>query len=198
MPREARTLTRDDLISIEDYKVIRTEKRAENVARKRVRQIAVGPYVTVTFESWDSMWLQVQDMLYIEKGGDAQIEDELTAYRSMIPDGGKLTATLMFEVDDRNRRAALLGSLGGMENTITLEFDGHTVRAQPEGDTARSTPGGKTSAVHFLHFPFTPDQINAFAKPDTRVTFVIGHEGYSHMTVLTDAMRAELAQDLDL
>lgn len=195
MPRNARTLTREDLISNEDYKLIRSEKRAENVVRKRLRQIAVGPYVTVTFESWDSMWLQVQDMLYIEKGGDEQVEDELRAYNPMIPNGTNLTCTLMFEVDDRRRRESLLGSLGGMEETITLEFNGNTVRAEPEGDVERSTPGGKTSSVHFLQFPFTSEQIAEFRKPDTRVTFVIGHEKYSHMTVLPEETRKELAND---
>lgn len=197
MPRDARTLTRDDLISSDDYKLIRSEKRAENVVRKRKRQIAVGPYVTVTFESWDSMWLQVQDMLYIEKGGDEQIEDEFRAYNPMIPNGRELTCTLMFEIDDKPRREKLLGSLGGLEDTIALEFAGHTVKAVPESDVERSTPGGKTSSVHFLHFPFDGDQIAAFRRDGTRVTFVIGHDGYSHMTVLPEVTRAELAGDFD-
>jgi len=196
MPREARILTREDLIPNDDYRLIRSEKRAENVVRKRKRQIAVGPYVTVTFECWDSMWLQVQDMLYIEKGGDEQIEDEFRAYNPMIPNGKELTCTLMFEIDGRERREKLLGSLGGVEDTIRLEFEGHTVKAVPEGDTPRSTPGGKASAVHFLHFPFTDDQAAAFRTNGTRVTFVIGHDKYSHMTILPEETRTELAGDL--
>ncbi|RMF11352.1 MAG: DUF3501 family protein [Alphaproteobacteria bacterium] len=195
MPREARKITRDDIISNDDYKLIRAEKRAENVVRKRKRQIAVGPYVTVTFECWDSMWLQIQDMLYIEKGGEAQIEDELRAYNPMVPNGRELTCTLMFEIDDKARREKLLGALGGVEDTIALEFSGHRIKAMPEGDVERSKPGGKTSSVHFLHFPFTDEQIKAFKEPGTRVTFVIGHEGYSHMAVLPEETRATLAED---
>lgn len=195
MPRDARKLTRDDLISNKDYALIRAEKRADNVVRKRKRQVAVGPYVTVTFECWDSMWLQVQDMLYIEKGGDDQIEDEFRAYNPMIPNGKELTCTLMFEIDDKTRREKLLGSLGGVEDTIALEFDGLTVKSVPEGDTPRSTPGGKASSVQFLHFPFTDAQVAAFRKDGARVTFVIGHEAYSHMTILPEETRKELAAD---
>lgn len=195
MPRAERCITRDDLISNEDYALIRQTKRAENVARKARRQLAVGPHVTVLFECWDSMWLQIQDMLYIEKGGEAQIEDELRAYNPMIPNGRELTATLLFEIDDPRQRHKLLSSLGGVEDDIYLQVGERRIKAVPEGDVERTNQAGKTSAVHFFHFPFTDSDIAAFRDPKTPVVFVIDHASYGHMARLSDEVRRELAND---
>lgn len=195
MSRANHEITAADLISLEDYARVRREKRAAHVARKRLRRLAVGPHVTVTFECWDSMWLQIQEMLYVEKGGEAQIADELRAYNPMIPNGRELTATLMFEIDDRRLRERTLSSLGGVEHQIVLDVAGTPVRAEPEGDVERSTAAGRTSAVHFLHFPFPDAAIRRFQAPDAPITFAIEHPNYAHMTRMPAAMRQELAKD---
>jgi hypothetical protein len=190
-----RTLTRDDIMQLADYIPVRLEKRRALVALKRNRQLHIGPHVTVSFECWDSMWYQVQEMLYIEKGGDAQLADELAAYGPMVPNGAELVATLMFEIDEPARRAKILGSLGGVEETIALTFAGETVKAVSEQDIDRTTADGKTSAVHFLHFPFTEAQIAAFRAPRTQAIFTIGHPLYQHMAVLPDTVRETIAGD---
>ena len=190
-----RTLTRDDILPMADYVKVRLEKRRELVALKRNRQLHIGPHVTVTFECWDSMWYQVQEMLYIEKGGDEQLADELAAYGPMVPNGTELVATLMFEIDDPARRAKILGSLGGVEESIAITFAGHEVKAVAEQDIDRTTAEGKTSAVHFLHFPFTGAQIEAFRTPGTQAIFTIGHPLYQHMAVLPETTREAVAQD---
>ena len=195
MPRAERRITRDDLISNNDYALIRHTKRAENVARKARRQLAVGPHVTVLFECWDSMWLQIQDMLYIEKGGAAQIEDELRAYNPMVPNGRELTATLLFEIEDPQQRHKILSSLGGVEDQIYLQVGERRLKAIPEGDVERTNEAGKASAVHFFHFPFSDADIAAFRDPKTPVVFVIDHANYGHMARLPDEMRRELAND---
>ena len=192
-----RTLTRDDILPMADYIKVRLEKRRELVALKRNRQLHVGPHVTVTFECWDSMWYQVQEMLYIEKGGDEQLTDELAAYGPMVPNGSELVVTLMFEIDEPARRAKILASLGGVEETIAITFAGHAVKAVSEQDVDRTTADGKTSAVHFLHFPFTPAQIDAFRKPGTQAIFTIGHPEYQHMAVLPETVREAVAQDFE-
>ncbi len=197
MPRADRRILPSDILSTEDYVLIRKDKRAENVARKKYRRLAVGPYVSVLFESWDSMWLQVQEMLYIEGGGDTQMADELNAYNPMVPQGHELTATLMFEIDDPRIRKRVLGTLAGVEDRIAIDINGDLVQAIPEGDVERSRADGKTSAVHFFHFPFTEDQISKFRDPNTRVSFVIDHPDYGHSTVMTADTRAVLAQDFD-
>jgi hypothetical protein len=190
-----RTLTRDDIMPMADYIKVRLEKRRALVALKRNRQLHIGPHVTVTFECWDSMWYQVQEMLYIEKGGDEQLADELAAYGPMVPNGSELVVTLMFEIDDPARRAKILGSLGGVEESIAITFAGQEVKAVAEQDIDRTTADGKTSAVHFLHFPFTKAQIDAFRNPGTQTIFTIGHPLYQHMAVLPETVREAVGQD---
>src|SRR3954469_11938164 len=146
------------------------------------------------FESYETMWLQIHEMLYIEKGGEAQIPDELRAYNPLIPKGDELVAMLMFEIDDPVRRSTLLNKLGGVENTITLQFAGETVTATPERDVERTSEEGKASSVHFIHFTLTAEQIAKFRAEETRVILGIGHDQYGHMAVLPEAVRSELAR----
>ena len=98
---------------------------------------------------------QVHEMLFIEKGGAAQIPDELAAYNPLIPQGSELVATVMFEIDDPIRRARVLATLGGVENTAFLRVGGDTIRGVPEDDQERTREDGKASSVQFLRFPFT-------------------------------------------
>lgn len=195
MPRETRTITPADILSIPDYDRIRKAKRDENIVRKRLRRLSVGPHATVLFESWDSMWLQIQEMLRIEKGGDAQLPDELAAYNPMIPDGSELTATMMFEIDDPVIRGRVLGQLGGVEDRIFISIGDERVPAVPEGDVERSRPDGKASSVHFFHFPFTTVQIAAWRAGTAPAMFHVEHPNYGHIALIGDEMRQELTRD---
>src|ERR1700674_369458 len=159
MPREARVITRSDLIPVEQYAKERAERRRALLPVKKLRRIDVGPHATFYFENFDTMWLQVQEMLYIEKGGEAQIANELTAYNPLIPQKGELVATLMFEIDDPMRREKALGELGHVEETVYCEIGGQRVNATFETDVERTTEEGKTSSVHFLRFRLTPQQV---------------------------------------
>ncbi len=190
-------ITRDDLMAVEDYAKIRREHRRALSERKRNRRLAIGPDATIYFENYDTMWSQIQEMLYIERGGEAQIEDELRAYNPLVPKGSELVATLMIEIDDPVRRERVLSRLGGIENRVTIAVDGETIKAVPEKDVERSTEEGRTSSVHFLHFPFTPAQIEAFRRPGARVTVGIDHPAYGHIAVMPEAVRAALAEDFD-
>ena len=195
MPRDQRVITPDDIMDIRTYETIRADKRQENILRKRFRRLAVGPYVTVHFENWDTMWWQIQEMLRVEKGGQEQMMDELAAYNPMVPDGHELTCTLMFEIDDPRQRARVLGSLGGVEEHIYLNINGEKIAAVPEGDVERSNEEGKASSVHFLHFPFTDAQIAAWKSGEGQAMFHIDHPGYGHIAIIGDEMRRELAGD---
>ncbi len=197
MPVETHSITNGDLLAIEDYAARRRDLRKEAVAVKRHRRMDVGPNATFYFENYETMWHQIHEMLYIEKGGEDQIADELAAYNPLIPKGKELVATLMFEVDDEARRARLLAQLGGVENTITLTIGGHEVRAKPEVDVERTTDEGKASSVHFLHFSFTDEQIAAFRGSSDPVVLAINKEKYQHMAVMPDAVRGVLAADFD-
>ncbi len=188
-------ITRDDILGPEQYNAVRAERRAAMVEQKKRRRLHVGPHATFYFENWDTMWYQIQEMLRIEKGGEAQIADELSAYNPLIPKGTGLAATLLFEIPEATRRHAELSKLGGIENTIRLRFGDHEVLAVPDDDTPRTNDAGKTSAVHFLHFPFTPEQRTAFVAGDADVTLSFGHLGYRHSAVLSPESHASLSRD---
>ena len=195
MSAEAKQITRDDILAPEVYAQERKARRAEMLPIKKLRRIEVGPHATFYFESYETMWLQVHEMLHIEKGGDEQIADELNAYNPMIPQGADLSATLMFEIDDPIRRANVLARLAYVEEKSFFQIGNDKVYASPEHDVERVTEDGKTSSVHFLHYHFTPEQIAAFSDPDTQILLGIEHENYAHLAILSAETKAELAKD---
>jgi len=188
-------ITRADIMRLEDYEKVRDERRRAVTAMKRNRRMSVGPDITFYFENYDTMWHQIHEMLRIEKGGEEQIEDELTAYNPLIPDGRHLVSTMMIEIDDPVRRDRVLSELGGIEQTVFIDVGGEKVQAVPEQDVERTTEAGKTSSIHFLKFPFSDALIDAFARPDTRVVLGIDHPKYDHMAALPAAVRSALAED---
>ncbi|MEC8085012.1 MAG: DUF3501 family protein [Pseudomonadota bacterium] len=193
----AKELSRDDIMDMAAYGAIRMERRREIVADKKNRRVHIGPHATFYFENYWTMWLQVHEMLYIEKGGEAQIPDELNAYNPLIPKGRELIATVMFEIDDPAKRAAILGELGGVEETFFLSIDGAEVTATAETDVDRTSAEGKASSVQFVHFHLTDDQAAKLKGGAGEVILGIKHPAYSHMTILPPATRAALAGDLD-
>lgn len=192
----ARTeITRADIMPMDEYGKIRDDRRRSISAMKRARRVAVGPDTTFYFENYDTMLHQVHEMLYVEQGGDAQIEDELSAYNPLIPRGDALVATFMIEVDNPMRRAKVLRELAGVEEHIAMIIGEERVAAVADDDAERTTPDGKTSSVHFLRFPFTPAQIEAFRTERARVILAVEHPNYTHMAVLSDETRRALAAD---
>jgi hypothetical protein len=190
-------LTTADIMPMADYGKIRDESRRKISERKRDRRLEVGPYVTFYFENYDTMWMQVHEMVYIEKGGPEQIQDELAAYNPLIPKGQELVATFMIEINDPDKRARALASLGGIENTVFLSIGQDRIAAVAEADQDRTRDDGKASSVQFVHFPFTAAQIAAFRAPGAQVILGFAHPAYSHMAGMPETIRAELAGDFD-
>jgi hypothetical protein len=193
----AKTLSRDDIIDMDTYASERAERRRAITALKKDRRLGIGPDATCYFESYATMWHQIHEMLYIEKGGEAQIEDELNAYAPMVPNGRELVVTLMFEIDDPDRRAALLNGLGGVEEMLSIEVGGDVIKGVAEDDIDRTTADGKASAIQFLHFPFSDQQVADFKNNENKIIISIGHEKYGHMAVMPTAMREALIKDFD-
>ncbi len=191
-----REIRREDIWPPETYADQRKALRRALLEAKKNRRLEVGPVSTFYFESYETMWHQIHEMLYIEKGGEAQIEGELEAYNPLIPKGAELVATVMFEIDDPVRRQALLSRLGGVEETAVLSVAGETVAGVAEADLDRTTAAGKASSVQFIHFPFTPAQAARFKMPATPVVVGFTHAVYGHMAAMPEAVRAALAEDL--
>ena len=131
MPREKKIIQKEDIMHLDVYTEKRIELRKKIVDFKKNRIVPLGPYAIFYFESYETMLAQIQEMLYIEKGGDEQLQDELSAYNPLIPNGKELTATLMFEIDNPISRAAFLGKVGGIEETVFMKINGEIIKAVP-------------------------------------------------------------------
>ncbi|MBV9860166.1 MAG: DUF3501 family protein [Alphaproteobacteria bacterium] len=192
-----RRLTRDDILPLAEYAAIRRERRRQISDLKKRRRIEVGPFATFYFENYETMWQQVQEMLYIEKGGDEQVEDELAAYNPLIPQGRELVATIMFEIDDPLRRASVLARLGGIENHVFLEIGGARIPGESDPTRENTSADGKASAVQFVRFPFSDAQVAEFRRPGARLLAGFDHPNYGHLAVFSEAVRETLAGDFD-
>ena len=195
MPKEKREILKEDIMPLDVYTKNRKELRKNIVNLKKDRRIALGPYATFYFESYETMLAQVQEMLYIEKGGDEQLKDELVAYNPLIPNGKELTATLMFEIDNPVSRAAFLSKAGGIEEKVFIKIDGQSIKAIPEEDVDRTSLEGKASSVQFIHFKLNDEQIEKFKSDSVEVEIGIDHKEYSHTTKLSSANLSSLAAD---
>ena len=186
---------RADIMDMDDYAKVRRERRRNITKIKRDRRVALGPDATFYFESYETMWHQIHEMLYIERGGEEQIVDELAAYNPLIPKGRELIATLMFEIDEPERRESFLKGLGGVEETVCLYLGEKPIRAEAEADVDRTSADGKASSVQFLHFSFIDDDVALFRDPAVKAVLAIEHEKYPHMTLLSEATRLALRND---
>ena len=191
-------ITRADIMDMAEYGKIRREQRRKISEVKKLRRVAVGPYATFYFESYDTMWHQVHEMLFVERGGEAQIDDELAAYNPLIPQGNELIATVMFEIEDPARRTAALYALGGIEDNVLLLLGGETIRGEPDAERENTSPEGKASSVQFVRFTLTDAQKHRFAAGTEPAMVGFDHPHYGHLAMIPAPVRAELARDLTL
>ena len=195
MSKEKKQIKKEDLIPEDIYAKNRKQIRKDLVEFKKNRRIALGPYATFYFESFETMVAQVQEMLHIEKGGDEQLKDELIAYNPLVPNGKELTATLMFEIDNPFLRGAFLGKVGGIEKSIFMKIDNEDIKAVPEADVDRTSAEGKASSVQFIHFKLNDDQISKFKIGSSNIELGINHKEYTHTTKLTEDNIKSLSAD---
>ena len=188
----------EDVIDIDRYISERTEIKKKISVLKKNRRVPVGPHATFYFECYQTMIYQVQEMLYIERGGKEQLYDEIKAYNPLVPKGKELVATLMFEIDNENKRKDFLNSVGGIEERIFIEIDKEKIFAKPEDDTERTSDDGKASSVHFIHFHFSKSQIESFIKNDNNIIIGFDHKNYSHFSQLSEESKEELSNDFDI
>jgi len=195
MSKEKRQIEKQDLLPSDVYAKSRKQIRKDLVEFKKDRRIALGPYATFYFESFETMVAQIQEMLHIEKGGDEQLKDELIAYNPLVPNGKELTATLMFEIDNPISRAAFLGKVGGIEEKIFLKINDEIIKAVPEEDVDRTSAEGKASSVQFIHFKLNDDQISKFKSDSATIELGIDHKEYTHTTRLAENSVKSLCTD---
>ena len=197
MPKDQKIIQKSDLLAPDVYEKNRRQMRKELVEFKKDRRVSLGPYATFYFECYETMLAQVQEMLHIEKGGDEQLNDELTAYNPLIPNGKELVSTLMFEIDNPVIRATFLGKLGGVEENVFIKIDNDIIYGKPEIDVDRTSAEGKASSVQFIHFEFDQNQISKFKGNNVSIELGIDHKEYSHSTKLSESTIKALSSDFN-
>jgi hypothetical protein len=184
-----------DILNRDEYKAQRKNLREKMVLRKKNRRLDVGPYITIYFENRDTILHQINEMVYIENGGDEQVKDEILAYKSLIPNGKELVATLMVEIDSPKKRADFLGKMGGFEENLDVIVNNKVIKGNPESDVERTTAEGKASSVQFVHFEFDEESINEFKSTNKDVAITINHKDYKHSTIMNQETKDELSKD---
>ncbi|MBW8309562.1 MAG: DUF3501 family protein [Candidatus Paracaedibacteraceae bacterium] len=191
-------ITRSDIVDLPTFTNRRVEWRQQILALKKDRRVTLGPEVTLYFENRETLLWQIQEMLYIEKGGEEQIDDELAAYAPLEPNGKELVATVMIEIADPILRAQKLMRLGHFEFSLILRFAEHTLKGIPEDDMDRTNEQGKTSSVHFIRWSFTPQQVLDFQRPNIDVIIECIHPQYREKTILSATVHESLKGDFSL
>tara|TARA_B110000014_G_C19977801_1_gene506282 strand:+ start:321 stop:914 length:594 start_codon:yes stop_codon:yes gene_type:complete len=197
MTRANKIIEKKDLVPYDVYEKNRKKIRKELVEFKKNRRVPLGPHATFYFENFDTMLAQIQEMLHIEKGGDEQLKDELSAYNPLIPKGNELVTTLMFEIDNPEIRADFLGKVGGIEEKVFIQIANEKINGNPEKDIDRTSEEGKASSVQFLHFKFSDVQIDKFKNSENSVIIGINHNLYDYTIKISDQIRNELAKDFN-
>jgi len=186
-----------DLLSLEEYDKSRQQIKSDLMLHKKNRSIKIGDNVLILFEDYETIKYQVQEMLRIEKIFKAKdIQEEISAYESLIPDGDNLKATMLIMYTDVNERKVMLNRLFDLENSIWLSIDSSKrIFAISDEDLERSRDE-KTSAVHFLRFQLDAKDIEQFKKSNN-IVFGIDHKEYNFETKVDDKTMKSLSNDFD-
>ena len=191
-------ITRDDVLNFFEYEKVRDERRRQVMALKRARRVALGRHLSFLFENRDTVLFQIQEMCRVERiTDDARIQDEIDVYSALLPRPGELSATMMIEIEDRDRIKPILDRFQGIdldrhvwvqvgkEFAVPAEFEaGHS-------DQER----GKLAAVHFVRFAFPEPAVRAFR--DAPVFLVVDHPAERARVELSAETKAALLEDLN-
>ena len=190
-------ITRDDLMSLEQYAEKRGEVRQQVLSHQKNRQVALGPNATLYFEDRLTLLYQIQEMLRIEKVFEADgINEELEAYNPLVPSGRNFKATFMIEYPDPVVRAAQLEKLLGIEDLVWMQVGDHDkIWSIADEDLDRATDT-KTSAVHFVRFEVS-DEMARDLKSGVKWTMGVQHAVYTYEIDIEGETRASLLNDLD-
>ncbi|MFN9744406.1 MAG: DUF3501 family protein [Betaproteobacteria bacterium] len=190
------TIARDSLLTLEAYAKLRKTARAEAIAHRKRRSVALGEHITLQFEDEQTIRRQIQEMLHIEKIFDEEgIQSEIDAYAPLVPDGSNWKATMLIEYPDPHERKRELARLIGVEDRMFVEVEGHPrVYAIADEDLDRENEH-KTSSVHFVRFEFAPALREAI-RAGAAVKLGCDHTNYpAHVSIAPETL-ASLAGDL--
>jgi hypothetical protein len=188
-------IQRNEILPIGEYETIRAPFRARVIGEKKARRVALGEHVTVVFENRDSVLLQIQEMLRIERiTGEPAIAHEIETYNDLVPGPGQLSLTVFVEIGDKPTRDRMLVELAGLEDGVGVEVDGQVFPAtgkRPDGFVE-----GRTSAVHYLKATLDAGAVAAITGGTARAAVVLSHPRLEARAELERITLAKLAEDL--
>ena len=194
-------LTNIDILPLEEFEEIRSIKKPEIIALKKLRRFSVGPDITFYFENTQTIWWQIQEMLRIEKGGKEQIDDEISAYTPMIPtntqNSYEISATMMIEIDDPVRRQFTLKQLFGIDKQVSINWQDTLIQSFSVDDVERNRESDqKTSSIHFLKWQLSSNQVSQFLTKEVNLTITNPH--YCFKEVMPSSLKNSLKDDFGL
>ena len=186
-------ITRDEILPLGEYERVREHFRSRVIAEKKLRRVALGPNMTLVFESHDSALMQVQEMLRTERiTREAAILHEIETYNDLVPGDAELSATVMIEIEDKETRERFLKDAKGVEDAFAFNVAGHICNGAVREDRRLDD---RASAVIYLKFPLTPGAREAIlGRKDAEIT--VSHAAYKAAVALPAALRESLAADL--
>ena len=191
-----RPITATEILNLYDYEKVRDIRRRAVIELKRERRVAVGRHLSFVFENRETVWFQIQEMIRAERLVDeTKIADEIAVYNTLLPRPGELAATMFIEIDEPDRVKPVLDALLGIDTRdyVRLHVGPHVVVGAFEvGHSDEEL--GKLSAVHFVRFALPAAARRDFARSE--VTLVVEHPNERGRTVLGEATRRRLAEDL--
>tara|TARA_Y100000996_G_C22489281_1_gene629507 strand:+ start:325 stop:906 length:582 start_codon:yes stop_codon:yes gene_type:complete len=190
-------LTNEDLLTLEEYDTNRESIKTEVIKAKKHRSINIGSNIVLLFESFETIKYQVQEMLRIEKiFKKEEVQDEISAYQALIPDGNNFKATMLIMYPDVEERRKMLEKLNGVENKMWVSIDQSSkIYAKADEDLDRANDK-KTSAVHFLRYQLSNEEVDLF-KNSKNIEFGVDHDEYSTTIKITSDTYQSLLSDLD-
>jgi len=194
---EMSKITRESLMSLEAYHKARPEMRKQAIEERRMRSVRLGEHLNLLFESELLMRYQIQEMLRVEKVFDEEgIQDELSAYNPLVPDGSNFKATMMLEYPNEADRRIALAKLLGIEHKMFIQVEGQPRVYSIANEDLERTTADKTSSVHFMRFELTPEMKKSL-KAGAQMMVGCDHKEYPmHVQTLPDDTLASLVKDL--
>jgi len=191
-----KTLTPEDILSIEEYEKHREAFRSRIIALKQRRRVSVGPLITLVFENHETLRFQVQEMIRAERIVEpAKVQDELDVYNALLPTEQELSATLLIEITEAEAMQEWLDRFMGLDRgrTVAITAGGESAFGEFEGGHSHET---KISAVHFVRFRPSERMIQAFADLRQPVALTVDHNGYRESVPIPGSLREEWLADL--
>lgn len=188
-----RRLTREDILTNEEYLKIRDQRRSEMIALKRKRRVEVGKRMSLTFENRETVAYQIQEMMRVEHITDPEkIQSEIDVYNELIPPPGSLSATLFIEIPDMEQIRGVLDTFQGLDGPDTMFMTAGGGKSFAEFEPGHSKED-RIAAVHYIQFRFTQEQIRKFAESQVEVQ--VNHPAYQATAALTQEQKQELMKD---